>query len=132
MTRGTAVSRTHTESRSPETIHRRQETSTPAAGQSKKAFTKTVVNKPMVKGDYSTHRYAAGDGEDSNSPLDTPAPRTRAPKPTSYDTSDIEFKARQKARSRSRSRSRSPAKKDPGIYVLNNTNNNVLLNTRLK
>lgn len=104
MTRGTAVSRTHIGSRSPENIHRRQETSTPAAV-SRQAFTKTVVNKPPVR---------VVDIDESNSPLDTPAPRARAPKPTSYDTSDIEFKARQKARSRSKS----PGKKDPGIHIL--------------
>ena len=103
-------------SRSPENGYRRQETSTPAAAHMKKAFTKTVVNKPVLKGDYSDrlYKHSAVDGDENNSPLDTPAPRSRAPKPTSYDTSDIEFKARQKAKSRSRS----PPKKDQGIYLL--------------
>ena len=114
MTRGTAVSRTHVGSRSPENIYRRQETSTPAAAVPRQAFTKTVVNKPPVR---------VVDVDESNSPLDTPAPRPRAPKPTSYDTSDIEFKARQKAKSRSRSRSKSPGKKDPGIHILQYTDN---------
>ena len=119
MTRTTTVPRSHG-SRSPENIYRRPDTSTPTAALSKRAFTKTVVNKQPVKGDYSdkVHKYAAVDVDESNSPLDTPAPRTRAPKPTSYDTSDIEFKARQRARSRSRSRSKSPAKKDPGKSCL--------------
>ena len=115
MTRTTTVPRSYG-SRSPENIYRRPDTSTPTAALPKRAFTKTVVNKQPVKGDYSVkvHKYTAVDVDESNSPLDTPAPRTRAPKPTSYDTSDIEFKARQRARSRSRSRSKSPAKKDPG------------------
>ena len=117
MTRGTAVSRVHGGSRSPENVFRRQETSTPSAAHLNKAFTKTVVNKPASKSNYSDrlHKYATVDGDESNSPLDTPAPRSRAPKPTSYDTSDIEFKARQKAKSRSRSRS--PAKKDQGMQL---------------
>ena len=113
MTRAAPVSRSHAGSRSPENVYRRPDTSTPTAGPFKRAFTKSVVSKPAVKGDYSdrVHKYSTLDVDESNSPLDTPAPRSRAPKPTSYDTSDIEFKARQRARSRSKS----PGKKDIGM-----------------
>lgn len=86
-----------------------------------KAFSKTVVTRqPPVK-------HSVLDLEEADSPLDTPAPRGRAPRPTFYDNSDIEYrigKARSpKARSRSpkakspKGRARSPAKEkqDRGI-----------------
>ncbi|XP_053401553.1 protein TALPID3-like isoform X2 [Mercenaria mercenaria] len=116
MTRETTARPYHPRSYSPESH------STTAAV-SNKAFSKTTVTRQPNVGDYTKH--SALDLEESASPLDTPAPRARAPRPTIYDTSDIEYrvgrarspKARlPKARS-PQPRSRSPVKEklDRGI-----------------
>ncbi|KAL4237540.1 hypothetical protein ACF0H5_002254 [Mactra antiquata] len=82
-----------------------------SAQTSNKAFSKTTVAKQPPKGDYSNLKNSALDldHDESTSPLDTPAPRARAPRPTVYDTSDIEYRV---ARSRS-PKCRSPKAKSP-------------------
>ncbi|XP_052275900.1 TALPID3 protein-like isoform X2 [Dreissena polymorpha] len=70
-----------------------------------RAFSKTTVNRPPAKVDNSHSRHSMLDHDDSLSPLDTPAPRAKAPRPTIYDTSDLEIRA---ARARSPYKGSSP------------------------
>lgn len=70
-----------------------------------KAFTKsTVAWQPPHRSESQHSRHSLLDHDESSSPLDTPAPRARAPRPT-INKSDIEIKA---AKSPHRSKSRSP------------------------
>jgi len=78
-----------------------------------KAFSKTTVARQPFKADFPGSNRIT-DPDDSSSPLDTPAPRGRAPRPTIYDTSDLDLrsaKSRSPKRSRSRSRGKSPKSK---------------------
>ncbi|XP_052767112.1 protein TALPID3-like isoform X2 [Mya arenaria] len=97
-----------------------------------RAFSKTTVTRQQPhKGDYS--RQTVLDLDESSSPLDTPAPRARAPRPTIYDTSDMEIRAARarspkaksphrarspKTRSSPKPRSRSPAKEKQDCRLL--------------
>lgn len=84
---------------------------------SKKAFTKMTVSKQPVVSD---PKQGSLDLEDSASPLDTPAPRARAPRPTVYDTSDIEYRVGRARSPKARSpKSRSPAKEKSGNETCN-------------
>jgi hypothetical protein len=78
-----------------------------------KAFSKTTVTRqPPNVVDYSKH--SALDLEESTSPLDTPAPRARAPRPTIYDTSDIEYRVGRARSPKARSpKARSPKARSP-------------------
>ena len=70
-----------------------------------KAFSKTTVARQPFDG------HSALDADESSSPLDTPAPRARAPRPT-INNSDLEIMA---AKSPGRLKSRSPARsRSPG------------------
>lgn len=76
-----------------------------------KAFTKTAISRQPNVSDSKHHDLEL---EDSASPLDTPAPRARAPRPTIYDTSDIEFRVGRARSPKARSpKPRSPKARSP-------------------
>lgn len=96
---------------------------------SNRAFSKTTVAKQPPKGDYSNLKHSALDldHDETTSPLHTPAPRARAPRPTVYDTSDIDYRACRSSSPKGKSpkakspkaRSRSPKKDKAGMYPVN-------------
>ena len=116
---------------SPEShIYIHSDNQKPTATQNK-AFSKTTVHRQAPKTDYSDRiqKYSSMDQDESMSPLHTPAPRSRAPKPTLYDTSDIDYRSRalspkgrspkgKSTKTKSRPRSKSPFKENQGNSIV--------------
>lgn len=102
------LSMTREEGSSGHTYHHRSYSPESRHPPSNKAFSKTTVAWQPAK----TTSHSLVDPDDS-SPLDTPAPRARAPRPT-INTSDIEIKAARAKSPKSRSpKSRSPKRSSP-------------------
>ncbi|KAK3597345.1 hypothetical protein CHS0354_034588 [Potamilus streckersoni] len=99
--------RSSTAIRSPSRSPEPQKKQYTVISQPKKAFSKTTVSKAAPCGNYGEKKHVSRVDVEESSPLDTPAPRSRAPKPVAFDSSDIV--------TRSRTHSPQRTNKDRGI-----------------